>query len=107
MKVKMRSASTVKLYNASGKKMLVIREAEIIVKIPEIKRKETINFQITEDQRNTDQRLIRIRVPEQLKLLPFNRPENLDFPTLKVCETTVPAAVVTETFNYLPPSSPS
>jgi hypothetical protein len=63
-----------------------------------MKRKEKQNFLITEDLPDTEQVLIGIRALEQLKLLTFNWPENLDFSALKVCETTGPSKKETKHF---------
>jgi hypothetical protein len=49
-----------------------------------MKRKETITFLITKDLPKTEQVLIGIDALKQLKLLPFNWPHSLNFPSLEV-----------------------
>jgi hypothetical protein len=77
------NADHIKLYNASGKRMLVLGQAEIVVEIPEMKRKETLNCLITIDLPETEQILIGIDALKQLRLLPYNWPHDLNFPSLE------------------------
>jgi hypothetical protein len=84
MAIDIRNAEKTKLFNASGKEMSVLSQAEIMVEILEIKRKEKLTFLIRKDLPETEQVLIGIGALKQLKLLPFNWPHSLNFPSLEV-----------------------
>jgi hypothetical protein len=79
---KLSNFGDIKLCNALGKEILVLGEAGRVVEIPDMKRKETLTFLITEDLPERKQILIGIDAFKQLRLLPNNWPHNLDFPSL-------------------------
>jgi hypothetical protein len=84
MAIDIRDAEKTKLFNASDEEMSVLGQAEIMVEIPEIKRKELLTFLITKDLPETELVFIGMGALKQLKLLPFNWPHSLDFPSLEV-----------------------
>jgi hypothetical protein len=76
---RLRDADNIKLYNASGKRMSVLGQCEILVKIPELQKQSSLSFLVTEDLPENEQILIGIDALKQLKLLPYNWPHNLNF----------------------------
>jgi hypothetical protein len=101
MKTKLKDASNIELYNASGEEMKVAGQSEIWVMILSLNMHEVLTFLVTPDLPNEEQVLLGIHALESLKCLPINWPVNLDFESLEKPTKSKSNKLTTEQINKI------